>query len=737
MATNFQKDLGPGIEPAQGDTGKAVGAWASARTAVGAGLVQAAKTAYETKKYMDTQDMSEEARNLRDQFHAQETAKERLQAATAARDQTAKSLVQAESFLGPQTPEQSKEYEAKQATLGVLTDEMARLKDAAAGGMSNDQFYTRMQAISNKYIAKYPGLADEIRQKIGQVTGLPGGPEWAARQFVQERFDKKTGGGDSGEEKAIAKDITDMSAGGFGSRESLTKLYNEDNVEFQRLSRLWQESNAAKNQKDFVANQAASEKDLSNKEALRRAAGLTSIVDVTVGGGIAKVLQNKDNYLFQASKETDENKINTLVQMHSATIKQIVEEGRIAAKRAARDMFNGNPNIDKATRDDILKQIDDQAEFFSTQYGDKNAMVTIGKVMADSKDKSLNEQFRLVSLAIQQMAAMGNNPLVNQYWEGDKARENLKTQFPAFYKMMEQLDKNMSGAANIITNTLTAGSTIQKVAAGTTQVERTGQPAPPTGDVAIDKACADATVGRCAAALDGVLKDQPLTEQDRNAIKGSVGYMVNDGAGAVVLRNNIPKFQGAFNKMDQKTQLEVAYASSEYSVSVVDKLAAAVAVLNEKGGDYHFQLRGDGAILLTSKTKGINSDAEAFNRKYAAVLQNLPLVKHVYGGVDLFMAGNEYVKQLNQGKGLPWQSAPEAPPTATPATGEVVDEVERTGKVSPADQKRRDADARTILRQELDKTGKALAQLDEGTEEYARKKADIEAIKLELDRLPK
>ena len=86
-------------------------------------------------------------------------------------------------------PRQTQAEETQfQQQLKSFNNEIDRLKLASEGGMSNEQYLDRVNTITRQAIAKYPGLADEIRRKVSLSTGLEGAEQWAAKQFVKERF---------------------------------------------------------------------------------------------------------------------------------------------------------------------------------------------------------------------------------------------------------------------------------------------------------------------------------------------------------------------------------------------------------------------------------------------------------------------------------------------------------------------------------------------------------------------
>jgi hypothetical protein len=76
-------------------------------------------------------------------------------------------------------------------TLKTYDAELARLKAASEGGMTNEQYVSRVDTVTKKAIAQYPGLANQIRERVGTVTGLPYADRWAQMNYVVKDSLKK------------------------------------------------------------------------------------------------------------------------------------------------------------------------------------------------------------------------------------------------------------------------------------------------------------------------------------------------------------------------------------------------------------------------------------------------------------------------------------------------------------------------------------------------------------------
>jgi len=128
------------------------------------------------------------------------------------------------------------QQEAVGKQLGAFDNELNRLKAAVEGGMSNERYISRIDSITKTAIAKFPGLANQIRERVAAVTGMPGADRWAQMAYVRDRFTppKEPKGGKTEEELAL-DDIKRMAPlGTFGSSEELFKLFRENKPEYDR-----------------------------------------------------------------------------------------------------------------------------------------------------------------------------------------------------------------------------------------------------------------------------------------------------------------------------------------------------------------------------------------------------------------------------------------------------------------------------------------------------------------------
>jgi hypothetical protein len=193
MAAVYAKDITQSVEPAQANVatlGKGIEARAEgARLSANATGTMLKAAGYLAEQYVayDVGKTQAEAEQVTSEF-----LDKGMQAEKAAQDM---SLVAAQrdkiAATGTSYSVVPDAGTRRQAALGTYDQEIKRLKDAAAGGMSNEEYVSRVSALTRKAIAKYPGLADSIREKVGAITGLPYADRWAEMQYVKERFTKQ------------------------------------------------------------------------------------------------------------------------------------------------------------------------------------------------------------------------------------------------------------------------------------------------------------------------------------------------------------------------------------------------------------------------------------------------------------------------------------------------------------------------------------------------------------------
>jgi hypothetical protein len=92
---------------------------------------------------------------------------------------------EASKSTDPEMQEQGKEQ------LAAVAAQLARFKTASEGGMKTEQFIANVDVLTRKAIAKYPGLADQIRKEVSRVTGVEGADEFTRQRWIQRELNPR------------------------------------------------------------------------------------------------------------------------------------------------------------------------------------------------------------------------------------------------------------------------------------------------------------------------------------------------------------------------------------------------------------------------------------------------------------------------------------------------------------------------------------------------------------------
>ena len=176
-----------------------------------------------SKGYMlgQMETLRDEATALQQEAFVKEQAKAEYARLTPALTPMQQSVqnIQEDGFGTPQ------QLQGAQENLNILDERLARLKEAAQGGMSNEQYITRVNTLESKWTTQYPGLTDQIREIVGKNTGIPGGSLYAQQTWTKERFSPQQGPKAKTPEEMAIQDMNDISASGMATREELLNAY--------------------------------------------------------------------------------------------------------------------------------------------------------------------------------------------------------------------------------------------------------------------------------------------------------------------------------------------------------------------------------------------------------------------------------------------------------------------------------------------------------------------------------
>ena len=602
MAAVYAKDITQSVEPAQanvatlgkGIEARAEGARMSANATgtllKAAGVVAEQYVAYDVGK---TQAAAEEVTSeFLDRGMKAEKASQDAAAVTAERDKLASMGTTYSVVPDAET--------RRQAALGTYDVEIKRLKDAAAGGMSNEEYVSRVSALTRKAIAKYPGLADNISEKVGAITGLPYADRWAEMQYVRERFTKQQADTDAmSPEKMAIKDIDKVAdIGTFGNREELYTLYKKDRPQYDIRMKAANEHLATKTGVDTLIKgisglQAQSD---SNADQLRGSfvAMFQGSLGINVTSASVSSLENIYRPTLAAMAKGQNININPAafdvhIKMHNAQMKTNIEQARIASINEVDKYIANNPNITSSKRDQMKADINNAADLQLRMYADDKGvgLAAMSAIMSNYRDKTLKEKQDLIDLAIQQQGAMQNNSLVMAYWAGGPQRENLARTNPDFHSFMTSQESILlSNSQGITSNTLGTSSLvsvarIMDVASKSSEAVPIGASDTPENT----KAAHAALYSNANDALEkATVKGDILTPVEKNIISSALSTNVTTGANSQLLASDYKELGAKIKLLPEAEQATIKDNVSKAAVTNVNTMSALKRGMETKHG---------------------------------------------------------------------------------------------------------------------------------------------------------
>lgn len=708
----YAKDVTQSIEPAQANVGtlakgieaKAEGARLSANATgtmlKAAGFLAEQYVAYDVGK---TQAEAEQVTSeFLDSGMRAEKAGQDAALATVQRDKIASEGTSYSVVPGAET--------RRQAALGTYDQEIKRLKDAAAGGMSNEEYVSRVSALTRKAIAKYPGLADSIREKVGTITGLPYADRWAEMQYVRERFTRETKKDTEFDPmKVVLKDIEAAAAPGtFGSQKELFDLYNTNRPEYDRRIMAFNQNKAMKTGVDAVNSRINGLQAQSDLDADQLRGSFVAMfqgnLGVNVTSASVSTLENIYKPVLALMAKGENVNVNpaafdTQIKMHNAQMKTNIEQARVASINEIDKYLANNPNITSSKRDQLKKDVNDAADLQLRMYADDKGvgLAAMSTIMSNYRDKSIKEQRDLINLAIQQQAAMQNNSLVMAYWAGGEQRKNLELTNKDFYNFMVKQEKILLDNTNGITSNSAGTDALRETAAVVKAAgENPAAVATPT-DVAPESVKAAHAVIQSSAntSLDKVTQNKVLSAVERTVISSALSTNVESGANSQILANDYKKMGAKIKLLPAEDQAIIKDNVSKAARNNVMAMSSLKEGLENKYGvTLMLGVTPTGQIVAmpTPLTKEEQAKQKAlglakiplndvrrkepaaideFNKQSKALLSNLVFGRVMLTEEDPVAVANEFATIMNNRQPYNgfYSNAPVAPATSTDFTG--------------------------------------------------------------------
>jgi hypothetical protein len=571
----YRSDITQNVEPAMAnpaylqEAARLSGEASKLKSSAIGQLIQAGGQAYKLKVESDVAKMERDSESLLQEFMTSNIGAE----------QAAKTLPQLESMIafeetaGPMRPEDMD-------ALDGLKAEAQRLRDASQGGMTNVQYEARVAELSRKYIARYPGLADKIRNVVGATTGLAGAERWAASQFVRERFSPK---GDDGS-KLIQKDFDMIHSRTGTPYEVINSMYQGDPGAYRNLRDKAQELatieaiNAATRQRlDSMQNQGA----LTVPELTNTSLG-------RLEGVLAQRLMNtyqmasSEGAFNEYIEQVRTNKLNPdeLVAASTAHTTRMLRAVEEAHREVSREVLvqGAKMGMTKAQMDEVLGILDRRLQDEQRLWGDKNSFVAQAIVEKNFADATFDKKFKMMQVSMQLLQFVPAKT-IEAYFTNP---EVLKATNPNLYgKIDESVRMADSARGNVLVSLDTNRRNIEFTVE---QTGKTGEVAPPADMPVEDVKAVDEAVGaQVDAAIDRIAAGGIATQQDVNYMRGLFNGSSPRG-GNVTLTKGVQRIRGAFNKLDEEGKGEVKAAASQGAVTAVNNINNIVADIEKQYG---------------------------------------------------------------------------------------------------------------------------------------------------------
>ena len=688
----YQANITKNVEPASANPSTLQQAGAGTRAAINT-LAEGATTLYKGYVEQELANFEEQASGVAQQFFISNQAAQVAgrQASQLEASKPVAGSMFAEAMMGAQGEDVQQQAVNQLKAYDV---ELSRLKSAAEGGMSNEQYVSRVDAVTKKAIAQYPGMANQIRERVGAVTGLPYADRWAQMNYVKERFSKQEASKQKTPEDMAMQDIDEAAKFGlFGTREELFNMYRTDRASYDLKMTGFKQVLKTQTEVNVIKNHVGGLQGQGDFDADQQQASFSAIFAGGLGATtLSQSVNDKEQVLGTTLKLMGEGKsmavdivpFQTQIAVHNAQMKTNIEGSRTQAYRAIDAYLAKNPNVTENKRKELYSNVDRQADQALRLYADDKGigLLAIANIYKSYRDKSVTEKSQLVDLAIKQQSAMSNNPMVMAYWAGGESRENLKRTNSSFYDFMVGQEKELTGSIGGLRNDIKAATDLANVQRVIVQAQQspTAVPTDPIAGPATTKAAHQAL----AASAAEVLKKTSLLPAEVNIVSAAFSTNVATGANSMALANGYRKYGEQIMKLPETDQ---AVIKGNVSNSVTGAITSINGVKQAVEAKYGTKLTlgvndaGEISVVVptsagTSLTNRPLVSGNSFNAAAANefMKQVKPMLNNVVYGTamltqkDVKVLGSEFATIINNNQPYAGFYKMEAQPVATPSS---------------------------------------------------------------------
>jgi hypothetical protein len=693
MAT-YQANITKNIEPAMANPASLQQAGAATRAAIQT-LGEGASAIYKGYVQQEVANIEQGLQTQAQEFYVSRQGAQQagMQAQQLEQQRPMAGSMFAEAMLGAQG-EEGQQKAIQQ--LKSFDDKIVRLKTASEGGMSPEVFQANVQSELKKAIAKYPGMADQIRSRFANITGIDLATQAYVSSYIKGVFNPAQPPKTTTPEDLAMKDIDDAAKTGmFGTREELFKDYQTNRGVYDTKMTGFKQVQQAQTQVNNLKNNIAALQNQSDLQTDTIRPGFAAVFDGSLGAAVLTTGVNDKEQVFADTLKlmaqgdpqvTDPTKFQVLVSLHTNQMRSNIESARKSGYSVIDAYLAKNTNVSDAKRKELYADVDRQAEQSLRMYADDKGvgLLSMANVLKNYRDKSLTEQQMVLDLAIKQQSAMQNNPMVQAFYGLGASRENLKRTNPDFYEFMLTNEKRIADAVRGIRNDVAAATDLADVKRVMLQSEQSGA-AVPVDPVASRTNTRAAHQALFASAVE-LLKKTSLLPAEINIASAAFSTSVATGAKSQELANSYRKIGEQIAKLPETDQAIIkgnvsnsvsgaVLSVSDVKRAIEDKYKTTLTLGVNDAGEISVVLPKSTATLVGSNATPATSNsltttiaAQEFMKQVKPMLNNI-----VYGTAMLTQkeakaVGTEFATVINNNQPYGGFYNSQAQPVATSTT---------------------------------------------------------------------
>jgi hypothetical protein len=610
----YRADVTQNLEPAQANIGFAIGAVESKTKAMSQTL-GAVGDLYQTKVSMDLKQANVDAEYLSNRFLETNMGAEAAAKAMA----PVTSEIDYLQAVGPLSP-------AEEDVLTRLKRDAMRLQQASTSGMSNVEYENRVSTLAKKTIARYPGLADQIRQSIGAIAGLPGADRWAASQFVASRFSGKSGDDSQSKlrDKLFEDTLTIMSEVTGQYKEDLLNLYNTNRPGFEDVKRSVLDRQKVQAQATLAKKNLEENAIAGNTTAQELRPGTIALFDgfaseTTMDTASNMITQGVFNGLLQRAKEgsVDPSQFEVEATMWRTNMLGAINNAQSRAIDAIATL-QAEYGFDDATYKSLKQTVVDKYEGRKALWDNDSSFAIAAGAVAKYGKEGYQKAMDAYRVSIQEMGVYGPDVMRTFLLNPERLKSTNPDAFSALsdlFRRRVELGEELSGEPkrthdNILYNVMLA--------------EKGGQVTQNNTPPSEYKPAVAVVAARGESLLEKALAGTTLTPNEQLLVAEAFRLNATD-VDPTALTKRATEIKAKVEKLPEQLKNEVQLAASN---GTVQTYAAINSVLNDIEAKYGVRLQ-----------LGVNSVGALVPVRPAITLSNRPLmggVREPIGAVDEF-----------------------------------------------------------------------------------------------------